>query len=132
MRTKLHPGPVPRSDGPVVVSYTEFTARRFRDLPGIAWAGLGLRRGWWAMPGAVGVVLYVDVRARRGGSLSLWASEADLRRFVALPRHVAIMRRFRARVTVRATTWTAPEALRTGAALAEGRARLAAPFTPGG
>ncbi len=123
MRTKLHPGPVPRTDGPVVVSYTEFTARRFRDLPGIARAGLGLRRGWWAMPGAIGVVLYVDVRARRGGSMSVWATEEDLRRFVALPRHVAIMRRYRTRVSVRATTWTA-EGLRSGAALAEGRTRI--------
>jgi hypothetical protein len=124
MMTKFHPGPVPRTDGPVVVSFTEFTARRFRDLPGIAWAGLGLRRGWWAMPGAIGVVLYVDVRARRGGSLSVWATEEDLRRFVALPRHVAIMRRYRQRVAVRATTWRAEARLRPGAALAEGRARL--------
>ena len=123
MRTAFHPGAAPATDGPVVVSFTEFTARSVRDLPGIARAGLGLRRGWWAMPGAIGVVLYVDVAARRGGSLSVWATEEDLRRFVALPRHVAIMRRYRTRVTVRATTWTA-EGFRPAAALAEGRARL--------
>jgi hypothetical protein len=58
------------------------------------------------MPGAIGVVLYLDVLTKTGGSLSIWASEDDLRRFVALPRHTAIMRRYRDRVRVRATTWT--------------------------
>jgi hypothetical protein len=99
-------GPVARGDGPVVVSLTEFSARSVRDLPGIAREGLALTRGWWAMDGAIGVTLYVDVWRRTGGSLSLWRSEADLRRFVGLARHVAIMRRFRDRVTVRAATWT--------------------------
>ncbi|WCB95249.1 hypothetical protein DSM104299_03992 [Baekduia alba] len=129
MRTRFHPGSAPPTDGPVVVSYTEFTARRLWQLPGIAWAGFGLRRGWWAMPGALGVVLYVDVRARRGGSMSAWSSAEDLRRFVALPRHVAIMRRYRTRVSVRATTWTT-EGFRPGAAFAEGRARLATAREP--
>jgi hypothetical protein len=125
MRMRFRPGPASPAAGPVVVSYTEFTPRHLRDVPGIAWAGLGLRRGWWALPGAIGVVLYVDVRARRGGSLSVWTNAEDLRHFVALPRHVAIMRRYRTRGTVHATTWTA-EDFRPGAALAEGRARLAA------
>jgi hypothetical protein len=107
MRGPLHPGPVPRTDGPVTVSLTEFTAHRMRDLPGIARAGIALSRAWWAMPGAIGVVLYVDPITKTGGSLSIWESEADLRRFVALPRHTAIMRRYRDRVDVRATTWTA-------------------------
>ncbi len=100
-------GPLPRRDGPVVVSLTEFTPRSRRDWPLIARDGLALTRGWWAMAGAIGVVLYGDVRHRCGGSLSLWASEEDLRRFVSLPRHVAIMRRYRDRGTVRAAVWTA-------------------------
>jgi hypothetical protein len=62
------------------------------------------------MEGAVGVVLYAELSSRSGGSLSLWRSEADLRRFVALPRHVEIVRRYRDRVTVRAATWTAEAA----------------------
>jgi heme-degrading monooxygenase HmoA len=106
IRGRTRHGPVPLTDESVVVSLTEFTARRFRDLPGIARAGIGLSRAWWAMPGAIGVTLYVDPLRRRGGSLSVWKSEQDLRRFVALPRHVAIMRRYRDRVTVRAATWT--------------------------
>lgn len=98
-------GPVAPSDAPVVVSLTEFTARRLRDLPLIARDGLALARGWWALEGAIGVTLYFDARRRSGGSLSLWRSEADLRRFIGLPRHAAIMRRYRERVTVRAATW---------------------------
>jgi hypothetical protein len=90
----------------VTVSLTEFTARRLHDLPSIARDGIALSRGWWAMPGAIGVVLYADVFTKTGGSLSIWATEDDLRRFVALPRHLAIMRRYRDRVRVRATTWT--------------------------
>jgi hypothetical protein len=52
------------------------------------------------------LVLYVDVFTKTGGSLSIWATENDLRRFVALPRHLAIMRGYRDHVHVRATTWT--------------------------
>jgi hypothetical protein len=105
MRLPLVSGPVARHDGPVVVSLTEFTARRTRDLPAIARDGLALAQGWWALEGAIGMTLYLDVRTRSGGSLSLWRGEADLRRFVALPRHVAIIRRHRGRVAVRAATW---------------------------
>lgn len=105
MRGRMTPGPVPRTHGPVTVSLTEFTARRLRDLPGIVRDGVGLSRGWWAMPGAIGVILYIDPAQKRGGSLSFWAGEEDLRRFVALPRHTAIMRSYRERVSVRAAMW---------------------------
>jgi hypothetical protein len=101
----MRPGPVPRTDGKVLVSLTEFTARRRRDLPAIARDGLALSRGWWAMPGAIGVLLYLDGLSGRGGSLSVWATEEDLRRFIALPRHVAIMRKYRSRVAVRSAMW---------------------------
>jgi hypothetical protein len=37
----------------------------------------------------------------------MWAGEDDLERFVALPHHVEIMRRYGDRGTVRSTTWTA-------------------------
>jgi heme-degrading monooxygenase HmoA len=121
----MTPGPVPRTDGRVIVSFTEFTARRLGDLPGIARHGIALSRGWWAMPGAIGVLLYVDVAKKRGGSLSVWASEDDLRRFVALPRHVAIMRKYRERVSVRSAMWETAN-FRTEDAWAERHERLAA------
>jgi hypothetical protein len=121
----MTPGPVPRTDGAVIVSLTEFTARRFRDLPAIVRDGVGLSRGWWAMPGAIGVLLYLDPARKTGGSLSVWASEDDLRRFVALPRHVAIMRRYRRRVSVRSAMWQTDK-FRTGDAWAQRYERLAA------
>jgi hypothetical protein len=43
----------------------------------------------------------------RSGSVSVWTSEDDLRRFVGLPLHVDVMRRNRDRGTLRSTTWTA-------------------------
>jgi hypothetical protein len=118
-------GPVPRTDGPVTVSLTEFTARRLRDLPGIVRDGIGLSRGWWAMPGAIGVILYVDPAQKRGGSLSVWAGDDDLRRFVALPRHAAIMRRYRDRVSVRSAVWQT-DTFRIADAWAQRHERLAA------
>ncbi|HMJ33178.1 MAG TPA: hypothetical protein VK501_04610 [Baekduia sp.] len=121
----MTPGPVPPTDGAVVVSLTEFKARRFRDLPGIVCEGVGLSRGWWAMPGAVGVLLYLDPARKTGGSLSVWASEDDLRRFVALPRHVAVMRRYRSRVRVRSALWQTAD-FRTADAWAQRHERLAA------
>jgi hypothetical protein len=107
MRTPMRRGPAPRTDGPVIVSLTEFTAHHAHDLPRIARDGRRLAGGWWAMAGAIGLTLYVEPLRKRGGSLSIWESEADLRRFVALPRHVAIMRAYRDRIEVRAATWTA-------------------------
>jgi hypothetical protein len=77
------------------------------------------------MPGAIGVSLYVDPRRRRGGALSVWASEEDLRRFVALPRHVAIIRRYRGRVSVRAARWTTAQ-FSAAAVWEEREARLSA------
>jgi hypothetical protein len=125
MRGTMTPGPVPRSDGPVTVSLTEFTARRLRDLPGIIRDGVGLSRGWWAMPGAIGMVLYLDPAKKRGGSLSVWAGEDDLRRFVALPRHTAIMRRYRELVSVRSAVWET-DSFCTADAWAQRHERLAA------
>jgi hypothetical protein len=128
MRTRLVAGPEAGDGGEVVVSLTEFRARRARDLPPIARDGLALARGWRALDGAIGVVLYVDASTKSGGSLSLWRDEDALRRFVGPPRHVAIMRRYRDRVTVRAATWTVAAAARDvdlDATLADRGARLA-------
>ena len=98
-------GPVDPRDAEVV-SCTEFSAHHRRDLPGIAINGLRMRMGWYAVPGAVGMWLWMLPVAGRGGSISVWASEDDLERFVTLPHHVDIMRRYGDRGTVRSTTWT--------------------------
>ncbi len=90
----------------MVVSVTEFSAHHRRDLPGIAVRGLRMRMGWYAMRGAVGMWLWMMPVAGRGGSISAWANEDDLERFVTLPHHVDIMRRYGDRGIVRSNTWT--------------------------
>lgn len=107
--TKWTPGPVVTHTGQVIVSVTDFTARRHRDLPSIARTGLRLRQGWYAMPGAVGLWLWSLPLQARTGSISVWSDEADLRRFVRLPLHIEVMRHFSPRGTTRATTFTAEE-----------------------
>ena len=105
--TRWMPGPVNPADAPVVVSVTEYSAHHRRVLPGLAANGLRMRMGWYAMPGAVGMWLWMRPAAGCSGSVSVWASEDDLERFVSLPHHVDIMRRYGDRGTVRSTTWTA-------------------------
>jgi hypothetical protein len=101
------PGPVNPLDRPVVVSVTEFSADHGRDLPGVLLKGLRMRMGWYAMPGAVGLWLWSLPARAIGGSISVWANEGDLRRFVDLPHHVGIMQRYGSRGTVRSTKWHA-------------------------
>jgi hypothetical protein len=100
-------GPEAAPAGSVVVSVTDFAPHRRRDVPLITRTGLRLRRGWFAMPGAVGLCLWSDPLVPRSGSISVWTSEEDLQRFIRLPAHVAIMRRFRDRGTLRSTSWSA-------------------------
>ncbi|HZZ50300.1 MAG TPA: hypothetical protein VFE65_25710 [Pseudonocardia sp.] len=101
------PGPERiRADTELFVSVTEFTARRARSLPGVFAYGLRLRAGWFAMDGAVGLFLWSQPSRLRGGSVSVWRDEASLRRFVRLPLHAEIVRRFRGRVGVKSTSWT--------------------------
>jgi len=100
-------GPVNPLDKPVVVSVTEFDSDHRRDLPGVVLKGLRMRLGWYAMPGAVGLWLWSLPARATGGSISVWASEDDLERFVGLPHHVDIMRRYGSRGTVRSTKWHA-------------------------
>jgi hypothetical protein len=105
--TPWMPGPHASVGAPVVVSVTEFLAHHRRELPGVALKGLRMRTGWYAMPGAVGLWLWALPATARGGSISVWASEADLDRFVNLPHHVGIMQRYGTRGTVRSAMWQA-------------------------
>ena len=102
--TPWTPGPVDPLYRPVIVSLTEFVADHRRDLPGVLLKGLCTRMGWYAMPGAVGVWLW-SLPAR--GSISVWASEHDLQRFIGLPYYVDIMQSYSTRGTVRSTKWHA-------------------------
>lgn len=111
--TPWMPGPVDPEHAAVMVSVTEFSADHRRELPRIAVHGLRMRMGWYAMPGAVGMWLWMMPASGCGGSISVWASEQDLERFVTLPHHIDIMRRYGDRGTVRSTTWTADRFDRT-------------------
>ena len=100
-------GPFTADDGPVLVSVTDFHVARGRDLPAVWTEGLRLRRAWPAMTGAVGLWLWAKPLRKRSGSVSVWRSEDDLRRFVRWPRHVAIMRRYREAGELASWTWLA-------------------------
>jgi hypothetical protein len=54
----------------------------------------------------------------------VWTDAADLQRWIGLPRHVEVMRRYRPRGAARSTKWTC-ETFDRSAILAEGRRRLA-------
>jgi hypothetical protein len=99
------PGPAATTTDDVVISVTDFAVTRWRDVPRIAMSGLRLRMGWYAMEGAVGLWLWSLPLERRSGSISVWTAEEALRRFVALPAHIAIMRRHRHDGTLRSTDW---------------------------
>lgn len=107
VRTSWKRGPAADSNGPLLVSYTEFTPHTMRDVPAIYFAAERLRKACTELEGAVGVTTYWQLFRRRGGSVSVWEDEAALRRFVSLPYHVEIMRRYRTRGSVRAIDWRA-------------------------
>jgi hypothetical protein len=100
-------GPFTADDGTVLVSVTDFHIARGRDLPVVWTEGLRLRRAWPAMTGAIGLWLWAKPLRKRSGSVSVWRSEDDLRRFVRWPRHVAIMRRYREAGELASWTWLA-------------------------
>jgi len=117
-------GPCAAHEGPVVVSFTDFTFAKWRDVPGAWLAAMRLRRAWPQLHGAVGLMLWVRPLSRRSGSISVWASEADLRRFVSWPVHLAIMRRYGPRMLGTSATWRSDRFVRSEA-VAEARRRLA-------
>lgn len=124
-RTAWTPGPAESTSGPVLISVTDYTAHRWRDVPSIFLSGMRLRRAWPRMQGAVGMWLWADPLRRRSGSISVWTSEEDLRRFVRWPVHMAIVRKYRARGSLVAGSWQAERFARSEV-LREAYRRLAA------
>jgi hypothetical protein len=107
VRTSWKRGPAAESKGPFVISYTEFTPHILRDLPELNLASERLKNACGELEGAVGVTTYFQPFRGRGGSVSVWESKDALRRFVALPYHVEIMRKYRTRGSLRAVDWEA-------------------------
>jgi hypothetical protein len=77
------------------------------DFGLISQIGLQLGQTWPVMQGAVGLWLWAKPDEFRGGSVSVWASPADLRRFVAWAVHAEIMRAWRGRISVGSDFWEA-------------------------
>ena len=123
VRSGWRRGPAADSGGPFLLSYTEFTPDTLRDVPAIYRAARRLRREITELEGAVGVTVYWQLLRGRGGSVSAWADESALRRFVSLPFHVETMRAYRPRGSLRAIDWTA-SSLELGAAFRDGQRGL--------
>ncbi|GGL07344.1 hypothetical protein [Nocardia jinanensis] len=101
------PGPAADSAGSVFVSVTDFLAKSEPDVQQIYQLGLELGETWPVLQGAVGVWLWGRPAQLRGGSISVWDSEHDMRRFVRWPVHTRIMRTWHGKVRVAADSWQA-------------------------
>ncbi|BEK95240.1 hypothetical protein [Nocardia seriolae] len=101
------PGPKARQVGPVFVSVTDFLAGSQDDAREIYTAGLELGKTWPVMQGAVGLWLWGRPAEQRGGSISVWESEREMRRFGRWPVHTEIVRAWRGRVGIGVDSWNA-------------------------
>src|ERR1700689_2042443 len=99
------PGPSDGIQFPVVLSFNDFHSKSDEDWQQIAELGMKLAESWPIMRGAVGLWLWGKPDERRGGSLSIWESKADLHRFIRWPIHVAIMKNWRGRIRVQSASW---------------------------
>jgi hypothetical protein len=93
--------------GGVLIAATEARFGHYRDLPGAAIAALRLRRGWPALDGAIALSLAAQPLTRTTRSISVWQSEEHLLQFLRSPAHLAIVRRYRGRLSIRSATWSA-------------------------
>jgi heme-degrading monooxygenase HmoA len=105
VNTDWLPGPSDGTLSPVVVSYTDFHSNSGQDFEQIAALGMKLAESWPIMRGAVGVWLWAKPAEWRGGSVSVWDSKADMRRFIRWPVHTAIIEQWRGRITVFSSRW---------------------------
>jgi hypothetical protein len=103
-RVSWQTGPASPGDE-VVVSVTDYRTHRWYHVPGVWLNGLRLRRAWPRMEGAVGLWLWAEPGTGRSGSIAVWRGEEDLRRFVGWDVHVRIMRAYRDRGTLLASSW---------------------------
>jgi len=101
------PGPRQDISGRVFVSVTDFLARSEEEVRSIYEIGLELGNTWPVMQGAVGLWLWGRPTAWRGGSITVWESEDDMRRFVRWPVHAKIVRAWRGKVGIGTDSWQA-------------------------
>lgn len=119
-------GPAAAAEGPILVSFTEFTPYRLRDIASIWLVADRLGDELVEIGAARGVQTYLQLGRRRVGSLSAWTSEQGLLEFIRLPHHLETMRRYRSRgLPLRSARWWC-EGFEPGEAMAEGSRRLEA------
>jgi hypothetical protein len=105
LRAPWREGPADGTDGPVLVSVTDFRLYAARDLPGAYRAAMRLRSAWPELEGAVGMWLWAKPLQKRSGSVSVWQHTEDLSRFVRWPVHGAIMRKYREAGDITSISW---------------------------
>lgn len=111
--------------GPVLVSATKFTYRSLRDIPGVALAAVRLLRGWPDRTGSIGVFVGAEPWKRTTYSMSVWQSQADLRRFVRARDHQPLVRQYRPRLEASASAVWETDRLMPDDAWREAMRRLA-------
>ncbi|MFI2359900.1 hypothetical protein [Streptomyces anulatus] len=130
LRSSWTAGQMDGRPGPVLVSITDFTPRRRRDLPGIYRAARRLSADWQELDGAHGMWLWAERTGRRCGAVAVWCDHHALRGFVGWPPHVEIMRAYRGRGLLTSTTWDT-ESCEPRDIWARSRARLMSAGTDG-
>ncbi|MEV6428138.1 hypothetical protein [Nocardia sp. NPDC051463] len=120
LNSKWKSGTAARAGGPFMISMTQYTTTRATDIPAIWRASERLGDQLAMIDGAVGVLTYFRPARRQVGSLSIWADDRGLAKFMGLPYHVEIMRKYRPRgLPIRSAKWWTEE-FRIGAAMMEG------------
>jgi hypothetical protein len=104
LKSRWKRGPASGPAALVAVTRTDFS--RYRDMPGATLAALRLRRAIPTTLGAIGVSLALQLPPRTTWSVSAWQTDEHLHQFLSSPAHLAIVTKYRARVTVRGERWT--------------------------
>ena len=124
IHTRWKPGPLAGMSGRVVVSATEFTYRRWRDMPLVWFHGLRLRRRWGELEGAIGLATAAEAFRPVTYTLSVWRAKEDLRRFLRSADHVELVRDFKRRQAGAASVVWEVEGFELRAAWRDGMRRL--------
>jgi hypothetical protein len=117
------PGPV-SSASSTFVSATRFTYRKLWHMPLVFWHGLGLRRQWGSVEGAVGIFSAGSLLERTTYTVTAWRSEQDLRRWMGSAYHRRLMRDYRAYLESSAAVGWRTEAFEPKEAWREALSRL--------
>lgn len=89
-----------------LVSATRFVYRRRSYLALVSYHAWRLRRAWGSREGSVGLMTGAEMGAPITYSLSVWANEDGLRKFLRAPDHLKLMRSFRPRLAAsQSVTW---------------------------